>query len=58
LIGTNRVGQYDRQTVRIPAARWVSFGPALTAFRLAHEREQSFIDDAVMEAAVAEVAEL
>ncbi|MGH7822226.1 MAG: ExeA family protein [Candidatus Binatia bacterium] len=28
------------------------------ALRIAHEREQSFVDDAVMEAAVAEVAEL
>ncbi|HVR72816.1 MAG TPA: ATP-binding protein [Planctomycetota bacterium] len=28
------------------------------ALRVAHEREQSFVDDAVMEAAVAEVAEL
>ena len=28
------------------------------ALRIAHEREQSFIDDAVMEAAIAEVAEL
>ncbi|MGH9362998.1 MAG: AAA family ATPase, partial [Thermoanaerobaculia bacterium] len=28
------------------------------ALRIAHEREQGFVDDAVMEAAVAEVAEL
>ncbi|MGH9391037.1 MAG: ExeA family protein [Vicinamibacteria bacterium] len=31
---------------------------ARRAFRIAHEREQSFLDDAILEAAVAEVAEL
>ena len=28
------------------------------ALRIAHEREQSFVDDVVMEAAIAEVAQL